>query len=266
MKVKNTNQLNVREIGRGADVVLLHGWGLNCGIFDTFAVELGKSHKVSLIDLPGYGENNGLIPQQYSLEAVAHQVADVIPAGAILTGWSLGGLIAQKVALLYPEKVAKLCLVTTSPKFASDRSESWFGIEPSVLTAFKNQLKGSYKKTLDRFMAIQAMGSATAKSDIARIRETVAQYPEPHPEALEKGLDILLNEDLRDAIPNLIQPTLRLYGRLDSLVPHKSAPLIASLHSASKTIILDKASHAPFISHPADFFKVFSEFINENKM
>lgn len=264
MKVKNTNQLNVRKNGTGADLVLLNGWGLNCGIFDEFASILGESKQVALLDLPGYGVNNDCMPENYCLEEVASMVADVIGRGTVLVGWSLGGLVAQKVALMYPQKVAKLCLIATSPKFVADPVSQWSGIEASVMGAFKKQLRGGYKKTRDKFIAIQAMGSATAHTDIAHIKDTVSKYPDPHPQALEMGLEILCQEDLRQSLLSITQPTLRVYGKFDSLIPQAAIEMIKALQPHSTTLVLDQCSHAPFISHPQQFLEHLLAFIAES--
>ena len=48
-------------------------------------------------------------------------------------------------------------------------------------------------------------------------------------------------------------PFLRLYGRLDGLVPRKIVPLLDDLWPESESILFDKAAHAPFVSHPAAF-------------
>ncbi|ENM8609039.1 TPA: pimeloyl-[acyl-carrier protein] methyl ester esterase, partial [Klebsiella pneumoniae] len=51
----------------------------------------------------------------------------------------------------------------------------------------------------------------------------------------------------------LPMPFLRLYGRLDGLVPRKIVPLLDDLWPESESILFDKAAHAPFVSHPAAF-------------
>ncbi|MEQ3652268.1 MAG: pimeloyl-[acyl-carrier protein] methyl ester esterase, partial [Glaciecola sp.] len=50
-------------------------------------------------------------------------------------------------------------------------------------------------------------------------------------------------------------PTLRLYGRLDSLVPHSAINQIQHLQPNSQTLIFKHASHAPFLTDA----KVFAE-------
>ena len=78
-------------------------------------------------------------------------------------------------------------------------------------------------------------------------------YPEPHTKALEAGLQILKSVDLREEVAQLDIPTLRIYGRLDSIVPEKAVPVIKDCHPTSESVVIRKASHAPFISHQDEF-------------
>ncbi|MCY7295633.1 pimeloyl-ACP methyl ester esterase BioH [Alteromonas sp. a30] len=247
--------LECRVVGDGPDLVLLHGWGLNSGVYDKMLHDLSAHFRVTLIDLPGYGVNNHVLPEHYDLPSIANMVAQVIPERCAILGWSFGGLVAQRLALDLPDQVNKLILVATTPKFAAEKEEEWHGMLPEVLDLFKTQLQGTYSKTLDRFMAMQALGSESAKSDIVIIKESVSAYPEPHTSALEAGLSILKSTDLRHELMQLAIPTLRIYGRLDSIVPEKAVPHIESHHPESRSLIIRKASHAPFISHQDEFLE-----------
>jgi pimeloyl-[acyl-carrier protein] methyl ester esterase len=111
-------------------------------------------------------------------------------------------------------------------------------------------------------MAIQALGSPSAKKDIKRVKAHVENYPIPAHEALRAGLSILADSDLRKGIAQIKIPTLRLYGRLDSLVPVAAVPLIAELQPNSKSHIFPHASHAPFVSHPNEFIEQLRTFLD----
>ncbi|MNJ79619.1 Pimeloyl-[acyl-carrier protein] methyl ester esterase [compost metagenome] len=67
--------------------------------------------------------------------------------------------------------------------------------------------------------------------------------------------------DLRDELVGLDLPWLRIYGRLDSLVPKAAIPLLDERYPASRSLVLEKASHAPFISHPEPFITLLRQFI-----
>jgi pimeloyl-[acyl-carrier protein] methyl ester esterase len=240
-----------QSFGHGQDIVLLHGWGVNSGVWENISKTLGQYYRITLVDLPGFGRNTDLFPDDYTIASVAYHVSDCLPKNCVLLGWSLGGLVAQQIAIQGAVDLKQLILVATSPKFVA--APEWPGIQPQVLAMFEKQLEGNFSKTLDRFLAIQALGSETARQDMKVIKAQIEQFPLPHAHALQNGLKILAETDLRTQLARIAVPTSRLYGRLDSLVPAKSIELIQQLQPDSQQIIFAKASHAPFISHPAEF-------------
>jgi pimeloyl-[acyl-carrier protein] methyl ester esterase len=248
------------------NIVLLHGWGMNSGAFSSFIPYLEDHFRVTTIDLPGFGENAHHLPSPYTVEALANMISAQLPEQCVLAGWSLGGLIAQRIAIDAPQKLAGLITIASTPRFSA--GPCWPGIAKDLLSMFETQLEKNYRKTLERFLAIQAMGSATAKNDIKTIREHVTEYPEPAEEALKRGLSILAKEDLRQIVGRISVPTLRLYGRLDSLVPTAGIDRICELHPQADTVVLPHASHAPFISHPqqtADILMSFTANLHQQK-
>ena len=244
-----------------ANVVLLHGWGMNQGIWQLQKAHLESisSHSFTTLNLPGFGGTrfNG---SEYQLEAVANQLAESLPENSVLVAWSLSGLVSLKIAECFPEKVSKVILVASSPFFAAN--DTWRGIENKVLDTFMLQLSKDHKKTVERFLAIQAMGSEHAKQDIKQIKELLAQYPEAEPLALAGGLELLKHQDLRALFNDIKQPISGIFGRLDSLVPIKAVAQMQRLNAQFKADILPKASHAPFISHPEDFGKLLLSHID----
>lgn len=253
-------RLFVETRGQGANLVLIHGWGLNSGVWESISHELEQHYRLTMIDLPGFGRNADKLPAVYDLTSITSMVKSCLPDKCSILGWSLGGLVAQQLAIEMGEKIDKLILAATSPKF--NQLEQWVGIRPNVLNIFEQQLERDFSKTLDRFMAIQALGSQSAKQDIKRIKAHVENYPVPANEALRGGLGILADSDLRAKIALIKAPTLRLYGRLDSLVPVAAAALIAKLQPRSESHVFAHASHAPFVSHPVEFIERLRDFLD----
>ena len=254
------SQLFVETRGQGKNLVLIHGWGLNSGVWESISPELEQHYRLTMIDLPGFGRNAETLPAVYDLLTISSMVKDCLPDKCSILGWSLGGLVAQQLAIELGNRIEKLVLTATSPKF--NQFEHWVGIKPNVLSIFEQQLERDFSKTLDRFMAIQALGSASAKQDIKRIKAHVENYPIPANEALRAGLNILADTDLREQIAQIKAPTLRMYGRLDSLVPIAAVPMIAKLQPNAQSYTFAHASHAPFVSHPAEFIKQTREFLD----
>ncbi|EEY73853.1 biotin synthesis protein BioH [Grimontia hollisae CIP 101886] len=208
------------------------------------------------MDLPGYGRSQPAAA--FSLEDMAQCLLDNSPQESVWAGWSLGGMVATQAALLAPERVKGLVTIASSPRFAAEHG--WRGIKPEVLQAFTEQLAEDYQTTVERFMALQAMGSPTARQDIKWLKQAVLSHPSPQPEALRAGLDILANADLRPQLHEISMPWLRIYGRLDGLVPVKVAQELDVLAPRSQRQIFAKASHAPFISDPAHFTQALLTF------
>ena len=205
------------------------------------------------LDLPGYGNSINQLPNNYNLAEISQQVATHITQPGSIVGWSLGGLVAQQIAINQPDLVGQLILVGSTPFFAA--ADEWPGIQDKVLHNFQQQLKLDYKKTLERFLAIQAMGSTDAKQDIKTLKSLLLTCDEPNADALAAGLVILQTADLREQINQISAPTYRLYGKLDSLVPKAVISQIEALQPTSTSYVFDKASHAPFISHADEFCK-----------
>ncbi|GAA5216452.1 pimeloyl-ACP methyl ester esterase BioH [Corallincola platygyrae] len=244
----SADALHIEVQGSGPDLVLLHGWGLNGAVWSGIAETLALHYRVHMVDLPGFGGSTPL--DEYSLKAMAECVLAKLPERAAWIGWSLGGLVATQAALLAPTRVEQLVLVASSPKFVADGE--WPGIKPEVLSQFQSQLGANLMRTLERFLAIQAMGSPNPREDVKALKLQLAKRPEPHPEALAAGLKLLETEDLRHQLAELQMPVSRLYGRLDALVPAAAQSLVAEL-KAGRDVCFNKASHAPFISHPEEF-------------
>jgi len=253
----------VKITGSGPALVLLHGWGLHGGIWETVLEGLENKFTVYNIDLPGFGHSpvhNG----EYTIDYLVESIEKILPDRCYMMGWSLGGLVATALSLKCPEKISKLITVSSNPSFVSD--DNWqYGMQKKVLESFINYLQDDYEGTLIKFLSIQTMGSVTQKEDIKRLKETVFIHGQPSKKALKGGLDILNDINLVSRLSELTMPILRIYGRLDSLVPAKVAADVDNHIPNSQSIIYRKAAHAPFLSATEDFIADVTEFLLSTK-
>jgi pimeloyl-[acyl-carrier protein] methyl ester esterase len=247
-------------LGSGKDLVLIHGWGMNGAVWQQTAEALANHYRVHVVDLPGFGFSH----QHHfdSMQDLADQVLAGAPKQAIWLGWSLGGLLATHIALNHPQRISKLITVASSPKFAADRP--WRGIQPQVLSAFTEQLVEDFQLTIERFMALQAMGSPSARQDVKQLKQAVLSRPTPNPKSLLNGLTLLAEMDYRSELAALTIPVLRLYGRLDGLVPVKVASDVDNLLQQGESHIFTASSHAPFMTEFDEFCTKVHEFCQLN--
>lgn len=265
--------LHIEQKGQGQPIVVLHGWGVNNQIFAPLQQALAN-YSAHYVDLPGFGDSQ---PSDITkIESTTEQAGDFclavvddwvdsimnhVPQGAIWIGWSLGGLVATRAAQKYPQQVSALVTIASSPFFVAEPEKSWPGIAPKILEQFVHQLQQHPKRTIERFLAIQAMGSDSAKQDIKVIKQLVLEKPLPKPEVLGLGLQLLQHVNLKGLTSEIKQPWLRLWGRKDTLVPLQ---LSSQLYQADhiQDIVFENASHAPFISHAEEFNTALCHWLN----
>lgn len=238
-----------QQVGHGPDVVLLHGWAAHSGVWHDIVPQLATQYRIHLIDIPGFGRS-AMPSGPYELSTLVDALLEVAPASAAWVGWSLGGLLATAVALRAPERVTKLITVASSPCFVSQLV--WMGMAPQVLARFATQLQSDFAGTLRRFIALQFHGLEVDKQ---RLRQLEAQLltPEPSLQALQGGLRILEQVDLRDQLMQIKCPMVGMYGRLDNIVPVSVAEQIKTCRPDIHTIVFEQAAHIPFLTHPEPF-------------
>ncbi|GMR08438.1 MAG: pimeloyl-ACP methyl ester esterase BioH [Gammaproteobacteria bacterium] len=250
----------VQQAGRGADVVLVHGWGLHGGILEGLAHELMSSYRVTIVDLPGHGRSRLMPGDELNRQSILQSLSEVTPQTATWIGWSLGGMLAMEMALTAPQRVSGLITFATSPRFV--RSDDWpNAMQPEQLAGFAEQLTRDWQGTLKNFLALQMLGSDGAREHIRYLQEHMLRYGEPNRAALECGLEILQQTDLRDRLAELQCPSLFVYGELDRLVPAAVAGDIRRLLPNAGVVVVPHAGHAPFISHFDDAVKRIRHFL-----
>lgn len=246
------NQISDLVQGQGQHWIFLHGWGLHKGIWEPILDKLSPHIHIRCIDLPGFGSSDwseALVDFEKAVEEVERHIQSVESGPVSLLGWSLGGLFAIELARRAQLDIQGLALVASSPKFIAD--QEWPGIKENVLTVFQKQLHQDYEATIERFLAVQAMGSPLMKREIRQMHKLITGAPTPQEGALLAGLDWLLRIDLSDAFANLTLPTLRMYGRFDSLVPAAQADFFQN--PKDTTTIFEHSAHTPFFSEPENF-------------
>jgi len=253
---RQSTELHWQSIGEGKDLVLLHGWGMNGAVWQQTAEVLSQHFRVHIVDLPGFGHSHHTSFQ--TLDDLTEQVLSHAPEQAIWLGWSLGGLVASHIALHHPARIHGLITVASSPCFSAKKP--WRGIQPKVLKAFSAQLMEDFQLTIERFIALQAMGSPSARQDLKALKQAVLSRPAPNQQALLAGLQLLADVDYRDQLQHVCTPTLHMYGRLDGLVPIQVAEDVSSLMPSSQSFVFSQSSHAPFMTELDSFCQQVTEF------
>ena len=250
-------KLSIRSTGQGPDLVLIHGWAMHSGIFTPLSERLSHHFRLHLVDLPGHGHSTEYEAGSLAPERVARSIAESTPA-AIWIGWSLGGLVALRGALDFPDQVRGLVEIAASPRFV--RADDWRDAVPAtIFREFGAGLVNAFRPAIERFLALETLGSAHAQEELRELKAHVFERGEPCEQALLDGLSILDQVDYRDGVARLNMPNLWIAGRRDRLIP-PAAMRWAAEHSSRGEFLEISAGHAPFLSHADQVAEAISAF------
>lgn len=249
----------IQTRGQGPALAMIHGWAMHGGLFAPLVDRLADRYTLHLVDLPGHGHAREdaapLQPDVLATELVA-RVPD-----AVWLGWSLGGQFALRAALDHPDHVRGLIMIASSPRFVADTD--WpHGVSPQLFRDFGDALERDFRGTLEGFLALEALGSPHAQEELRSLKVQAFERGEPAARALQEGLLLLDGLDLRNELPGLQVPSLWISGRRDRLVPAAAMPAAAALAPNARSVVIDKAGHAPFLGATAQVAQEIDDFMH----
>ena len=212
--------MHIETQGSGPDLVLVHGWAMHGGVFAPLLERLAAHFRVHVVDLPGHGFARA--EQHFDAQDSARRIAAETPRFVRAADW--------------PDAV---------------------GAE--VFAEFAAELRLRYRHAIERFLALETMGSPHAQAELRDLRQRVFARGEPRMEALCDGLAALESGDLRAALPSLAMPSLWIAGRRDRLVPPAAMHRAAGLVPAGRYLEFN-SGHAPFIEHASGVADALVEF------
>jgi pimeloyl-[acyl-carrier protein] methyl ester esterase len=238
--------MHIELHGRGDPLVLIHGWAMHGGIFGPLMPRLAAQFEVHLVDLPGHGRS-AQRDASFDAASCARELLARTPP-AIWVGWSLGGLVALHAAREQPMQVRALGLIATNPRFVL--GDDWpHGVAHEVFAQFADGLRRDWRRTLERFLALEAHGSERAQAELRELKAQLFERGEPALAVLEQGLEALDRSDLRGTVAQLAMPSSWIAGRRDRLVPPAAMQWAAQLAPGAAYVEIG-AGHAPFLGHP----------------
>lgn len=238
--------LPVHVQGQGAPLLMIHGWAMNAAVMAVFAQALSADFEVKTVDLPGHGSSEDGAP--WVLDAVVAQLASQIDRPVICLGWSLGGMLALRLAARYPEKVQRLVLLSSSPRFVT--ADDWPEAQSqSIFDQFADELQQDVQTALLRFLLLQSHGLKQLKQTVTGLKQGLEQGGQARLPGLLSGLDVLRNEDVRNDLQQLACPVLLLLGEKDQLIPVGMLQHALALKPDLQYLVINGAAHQPFLTH-----------------
>jgi len=242
-----TYDLNCEEIGSGAPIVFLHPIAMRLEFWRPVASLLKDSFRTILVDLRGHGANTR--PEDaFSLDDLAADVIRLARARrlppAVFVGCSLGGMVAQGVAVQAPELVAGLVIANSTHRMSPQGVEV---MAQRARQAMSNMI-GAIESDLVRWFS-PAFRSAHPET-VAEVREW-ALANAPH--VVANGWRAIADLNYEQRLGLVRQPVLAVTGNLDPASPPETTRAIANAFPNGRYRELANAGHFAPIEQPQPF-------------
>jgi len=259
-------RINYAEAGQGpsADylpLICLHGIGGDAESFRPQLDELSGNRRVISWNMPGYGGSAPLAETGFAQLAAA--LGDFMDALGIrrahLCGQSIGGMLAQEMAIRHPQRVASLSLIATTAAFGG-RDDSF---KQRFLQARLAPLDGGASMPdLARRFVPEIVGSAAAPAAIESATRSMAAVPEASYRAI---MACLITFNRRDDIAGIRQPACLIAGSEDQNAPAASMRKMAERMPDARFHELNGAGHLLNLECPARCNALIAEFLAETE-
>ena len=234
-------KINYKDFGAssGDAILFLHGWGQNIAMMEPIAKPLSDTHRIVIVDLPGFGESSepdyAWTLDDFTL-MVDYIIKELKLKNVSLVGHSFGG----KISLLYASKynIKKLVLLASPYKVKMTKPS----LKVRVLKKCKNipGLKGIAEKMKKH------LGSTDYRNASPIMRDILVKH---------------VNTDLTEDAKNVKCPTLIVWGTNDTEVPVSDAYELEKIIPNSGVVIYDGCTHYAYLEKLNQTISVLKSFM-----
>jgi 3-oxoadipate enol-lactonase len=246
--------------GRGAPVLMIQGLGGRAADWGSIPERLAPRFEVITFDNRGTGKSDKP-DTEYSLEGMADEAVAVLQAAghqqAHVVGLSMGGMIAQLVALRHPQRVRKLVLLSTTPGGSHTVPPA-----PAAMAALIPDMTQPPEQIVRSAMrAITAPGFTEAHPEVlSDIVQTAMSAPTPQFVFARQMAAIMASDRYAD-LPTIRVPTLVIHGDADPLVPFANGRTLAERIPGAQLAALHGCGHLAMWEQPQELAQVLLGFL-----
>ncbi|HET6249993.1 MAG TPA: alpha/beta fold hydrolase [Tepidisphaeraceae bacterium] len=248
-------------LGTGEPLILIPGLAATTRMWDPVAGDLGQFFSVILFDNRGMGRSIAL-RKPTTLADLASDIVELLDHLQLdrvhVLGVSLGGVIAQRVAIDHPSRVDRLVLVSCADTFSP------YLRQMSLLLA--HTLRRFPREMFVRTMELLATAPEFLDANTDLVEERVKTKSGSHVSARAVGnqLRCLAASEVPAGYFKITAPTLVVAGEFDPIIPSCYSKQMADKIPASEYFLVRGAGHNPLVDHPQAVIPRVVEFLQES--
>ncbi len=248
--------------GEGEPLVLIQGLSLDSSWWTNQIPVFSQKYRASVFDNRGVGQTD-CPDSPYSTEMMADDTVALLKSlsvtAAHILGVSMGGMIAQQIALKYPEIVKSLILATTAAKFparAKHLTRLWLKMVEEQVSPETRLREVCLWVFTNKFFEDEEQVTAAVSLGL--------NHPHPQPDRGFAGqVAALLQHDTQDKISQISVPTLILVGKEEIFIPvHFSQELAANIPNA-ELVVSERGGHNYWAETPELFNQAVMQFLTK---
>jgi pimeloyl-ACP methyl ester carboxylesterase len=265
----NGIELYYEEFGSGEPLLLVMGWGGNAAAWKPQIPGLAEHFRVIAFDTRGVGRSSAP-DTPYSSKAMAADAAGLLDALAIpsahVFGISMGGMIAQELALRHPDRVDALILGCTSPGGSNAAGHDDLR---ALIDDFHETIAtdGPDLEWFSEFLSHLWSDAALTKADpfLQDFIFALIRFP-PTPQGLSRQADAVADHDAYDRLVHIKQRTLVLTGEDDTLINPENSEILFSRIPRAEIAAFAGLKHAFHLERPDLVNPLIIDFIDRARV
>ncbi len=237
--------INYEREGSGTPLVLTHGLGDDLHFWDNLVPELARYHTVIRWDVRGFGLSDKP-PGPYTPALLAADLAALLERLEVpvahVAGLSMGGVIAQRLALDHPARVRSLTLLSTSSEVGPRNTAAWQRLADRI------EQRGFSGGASDASRAFSPAFAAAHPEVVAAAGERTARND---PLGYAAGARAMSDYNWTADLSRLRAPVLILQGTADQLTPPGGSVKMSRSLPAARLLMIPEAGHSLSLEQPA---------------
>ena len=257
MLEKDGLKVEVRQSGRGPDLLLLHSLLTELTVFERVLPVLEKTHRVTRINLPGFGASAPVALD--TVAAHADHVARVmdalgLPATTDVFGNGFGAFVALELAVRHGRRLGRLIVADTLAAFPEPARAPFRGMAGKVR-------EGGMAAVLDTAIG-RMFPPAFAQANPAVIEERRRALGAVDPQCFARACLALAALDLSPALKDIRNRTLVLCGADDQTTPPALARELSTRIAGARYEEIAGSGHCPMLEQPATLAGLMTGFLD----